>query len=170
MSSIWLILNKPKLAVVKELLPLWKIDTAGSQVYASIKRKIFLTTAFGLLNLLLSLSAGSFYLQYVSEDINVFLALRVVRDYFPNYYEIFSLTLRLTYLCFSYIMIVPTYQLIYAVLQIRVQAFIFAEYVAYIDCHNEYGTKVDLFYNKEYQNEVARRFKFCIKRQIEFLL
>lgn len=52
---IWLILNKPKLADVKKVLPLWKINTTSSKIYASIKRKTFLTPAFGLLNLLIKI-------------------------------------------------------------------------------------------------------------------
>lgn len=170
MVSIWTLLFKPKLAYVHNDLPLWTIDSAGPKVYASIKNKIFLSTAFGLINFLLSLCAGSFYLQYVSEDDNVFFALRVFRDYFPNYYEVFSLFFRIQYLFCSYLMIAPSYQLIYAILQIRMQAMILAEYVTHIDCHNDYGTEIDLMYNKAYQKEVERRLKFCIKRQIEFIL
>lgn len=170
MASIWAILQKTKLAYIKNDMLLWRIDSAGPKVYVSIKRKIFLLTGFGLINLLLSLCAGSFYLQYVSEDINVFFPLKVAHDYFPNYYDIFSLILRISLLSCSYLMTAPSYALFYVILHLRIQATIFAEYVGHVDCHNDYGTKVDLFYNEEYQKEVERRFKFCIKRQIDFLL
>lgn len=145
---------------------MWSIDSAGDKIRSDIKKEIIVITTFGIFNFLFSFYAGFLHVKIIPEDIESLVVLRLFQVHFPNHFQILTLIFKSTYFLLSYVMIVHCYQVIYYTQHLRFQFIMLQEYIANIDKHNaSFNTfEHNLFYNQKYQNEIERRFKFCIKR------
>nr|XP_015835428.1 PREDICTED: uncharacterized protein LOC107397920 [Tribolium castaneum] len=148
----------------------WTIDSASKNLQHEIKLKIKFLTAFVIINSFTVVMGSFSYVQQLSDDVNLFLAIRLIRDYFPNYSTILEFFYRMTYPICGYLMAVHAYQCLYYTQHINFQLQMFTEVITELN-NSKTSSLLEnhLFYNRTYQTNTEQRLKFCIKRSQEFI-
>ncbi|XP_064213102.1 uncharacterized protein LOC107397920 isoform X1 [Tribolium castaneum] len=148
----------------------WTIDSASKNLQHEIKLKIKFLTAFVIINSFTVVMGSFSYVQQLSDDVNLFLAIRLIRDYFPNHSTILEFFYRMTYPICGYLMAVHAYQCLYYTQHINFQLQIFTEVITELK-NSKTSSLLEnhLFYNRTYQTNTEQRLKFCIKRSQEFI-
>ncbi|EFA04739.1 odorant receptor 328 [Tribolium castaneum] len=149
---------------------IWTIDGASKKLQSEIKLKIKILTAFVIINSFSVVIGGFCFVQQLSDDVNLFFAIRLIRDYFPNHSTILEFFYRMTYPICAYLMAVHAYQCLYYTQHINFQLQMFTEIITELtDLKTISLPENRLFYNKKYQTVIEQRLKFCIKRSQEFI-
>ncbi|RZB39213.1 uncharacterized protein BDFB_003498, partial [Asbolus verrucosus] len=87
-----------------------------------------------------------------------------------NHKNILSWIYRSTYPLTCYVMIVPSYQLIYYTQHIKFQLMLLLEHVAAVTAFKEERNLEELFYDEDYQKQIHEKIKFCVKRHTDFIV
>ena len=161
--------DSEKVAHLKDELPLWAIDTAGPKHYSRIKLETQILSVYSIVTFLICLTGCGLYMQNLSHDQEWFFVLKMIHDFLPDYYAILSSFFRLSIPFFGYGMILHAMETIYYTQHLRYQIIMLNEYIAGIGNCRQGKKEDDLFYDGEYQEEVDRRLRFCIKRWDEYL-
>ncbi|XP_044262283.1 uncharacterized protein LOC123009825 [Tribolium madens] len=147
----------------------WAVDSLENRILPEIKTESFYCNIFVIINLILTLIPVILFIIPVEHDDDVFFAFFYFKRQFPNYSTILSGFYRATFPILGYVMVTCVHEMVYVVEQIKFQAYLIIKVFEKVtDVFNDLDESF-LLRNRFYQNEVSRRFKFCIKRHVELL-
>ncbi|RZC35503.1 uncharacterized protein BDFB_011854, partial [Asbolus verrucosus] len=148
---------------------LWKIDSANEKVQNRIKTESFYINLFIIVNTIVTIYSAILHIIPDEDDSDIFYHFAIFEDYLPSTWaNLFSWGYRMTYVPTSVIMVQPCYMVIYVTSHFRFQMYMFLHYLDNINSGHEKLDNEKLFYDKDYQNEIRKRLKFCIKRHRQF--
>ncbi|XP_064213106.1 uncharacterized protein LOC107397920 isoform X3 [Tribolium castaneum] len=151
-------------------IKIWAIENASKNLQSEINLKIKIITTFVIVNTLIAVTGGFLYMHPLPEDVHLFFALRLIRDYFPNHYTSLEFFYRMSFPIFAYLMTTHANQFLYYTQHINFQIKMFREVCLEVKAWKTVSPfENHLFYNKKYQTEIEQRLKFCIKRSQEFV-
>lgn len=171
MLAIIIIILRGKLVHnLENEIKIWTLDSAGEDLRFKLEFRAKIITAFTMINTIIAMIGGILYVKPLSDNVNLFFALRLIHDYFPNYKNVFEFLYRMSLPIFGYLMIVHCYQIMYYTQHINFQIEMFKKLLINLaNWENTSSLENDLFYNPEYQMEIKQRLKFCIIRWGEFI-
>ncbi|RZB39214.1 7tm 6 domain containing protein [Asbolus verrucosus] len=169
-TKLSFLLKGEMLVNIKAEIPLWTIDSAGEKVNSRIKTEILTTTAFAIANFLLACYCCYCFIIPLSADKETFFAFRFCEDYFPDRKNILGWTYRVTFFTTCYVMIMPSYQIIYYTQHMKFQIMLFFEHVAALTDFKEEQNLEELICDQYYQDQIRQRLQFCIKRYTAFMV
>ena len=144
----------------------WKINTAGPLVEKLIHKEFFYENVFVIVNIIFATYSGISHVIPDESDKDFFLILTVFERFFPRFERLLTVMFRMSCVMVPIIIMVPFYMSIYYAGHTRQQFYMFLKCVQNLN----YGyDKMDLLksvHNKEYQDEITRRLKFCIDRHV----
>ena len=147
----------------------WSIDSAGEEVHYRIKFESKIIKIFVVANAIVTMIGTALFTIPLSLDDDVFYALYFFKTYIPEHKYMLTFIYKLTYPFLGYVMIVHPYQFLYAIAHARFQIIMFIHYVANIAESEEDIEENEIFYDKNYQQVIQERLKFCVKRHLDFL-
>ncbi|EFA02953.1 odorant receptor 278 [Tribolium castaneum] len=150
-------------------LEMWSYSSGGEEINRRVKFQSRVITIYALVNFLLAIVASYLYFSPLDSDNETFYMVRFIEEKIPDYAKICKIAYRTTFLAMGYVMIVHSYQVIYASQHVRFQIIFFTEYVKKVVEFDEKISEECLFYNERFQTIVGKRLQNCVIRHIQFL-
>jgi hypothetical protein len=150
--------------VIADVMDLWKINRCGSKIEKWIKIEGFYLNSFVVLIAIISYVSAITHAIPLDEDEDIFYPLAIFKEFFPRWQNILSWIYRATFILMPLILSTPCYALIYTTSHLRFQFYMLLHFLKRINSGYETSDINQLINNRQYQKEVKKRLKFCLKR------
>ena len=144
----------------------WEVGTTDPVIEKLNRKKIFYENVFVIVHVLLATFTGIAYIVPDEKDKDFFLVWVVFERFFPVFANIFFLLCRLSFFVLPIIMLAPFHMIIYYSGYTRRK---FTAFTKSLEDLNDGFDDVDPLksvYDEEYQREITRRLKFCIRSHV----
>ncbi|CAH1367365.1 unnamed protein product [Tenebrio molitor] len=150
--------------VFADVMDLWKINCSGSKIEKWIKIEGFYLNSLVIFVAIVSYVSAITYSIPLDEDENIFYPLAIFKEFFPRWQNILSWVYRATFILMPLILSTPCYALIYTTSHLRFQFYMLLHFLKRINSGYETSDVNQLIDNRQFQKEVKKRLKFCLKR------
>jgi hypothetical protein len=135
-----------------------------------IAKQSFRMTTFSLLLIIISVSGGLLFAIPTQQDSEIYLTMTWLENNVPENMRFFiALSMRTAFVLFYPIFQIPYIQISYGLQHQKFQIDFFLQHLKYINIDYEDFDDEDLIYNQKYQENIAQRLVFCVRRHVEFL-
>jgi hypothetical protein len=135
-----------------------------------IAKQSFRMTTFSLFLIIISVSGGLLFAIPTQGDSEIYLTMTWLENNAPENMRFFiALSMRTAFVLFYPIFQIPYIQISYGLQHQKFQIDFFLQHLKYINIDYEDFDDEDLIYNQKYQENIAQRLVFCIRRHVEFL-
>jgi hypothetical protein len=135
-----------------------------------IAKQSFRMTTFSLFLIIISVSGGLLFAIPTQGDSEIYLTMTWLENNAPENMRYFiALSMRTAFVLFYPIFQIPYIQISYGLQHQKFQIDFFLQHLKYINIDYEDFDDEDLIYNQKYQENIAQRLVFCIRRHVEFL-
>jgi hypothetical protein len=135
-----------------------------------IAKQSFRMTTFSLFLIIISVSGGLLFAIPTQGDSEIYLTMTWLENNAPENMRFFiALSMRTAFVLFYPIFQIPYIQISYGLQHQKFQIDFFLQHLKCIDIDYEDFDDEDLIYNQKYQENIAQRLVFCIRRHVEFL-
>ncbi|KAJ3664067.1 hypothetical protein Zmor_008271 [Zophobas morio] len=144
----------------------WEVGTTDPVIEKLNRKKIFYENVFVIVHVLLATVTGIAYIIPDEKDKDFFLVWVVFERFFPVFANIIFLLCRLSFFVLPIIMLAPFHMIIYYCGYTRRK---FTAFTKSLEDLNDGFDDVDPLksvYDEEYQREITRRLKFCIRSHV----
>jgi hypothetical protein len=150
--------------VLADTLDMWKINRSGPKIEKWIKMEGFYLNSLVLFITIVSYISALTHATPLDEDEDIFYPLAIFKEFFPRWQNILSCVYRATFFLLPLILSVPCYALIYTTSHLRFQFYMLLHFLKRINSGYETSDLNQLINNRQFQKEVKKRLKFCLKR------
>jgi Ca2+/Na+ antiporter len=127
-------------------------------------------TTFALVLIIISVSGGLLFAIPTQRDSEIYLTITWLENHAPENMRYFiALSMRTTFVLFYPIFQIPYIQLSYGLQHQKIQIDFFLLHLKNINIDYENFEEEELIYNQKYQENIAQRLVFCVRRHVEFL-
>jgi hypothetical protein len=135
-----------------------------------IAKQSFRMTTFSLFLIIISVSGGLLFAIPTQGDSEIYLTMTWLENNAPENMRYFiALSMRTAFVLFYPMFQIPYIQISYGLQHQKFQIDFFLQHLKYINIDYEDFDDEDLIYNQKYQENIAQRLVFCIRRHVEFL-
>jgi hypothetical protein len=135
-----------------------------------IAKQSFRMTTFSLFLIIISVSGGLLFAIPTQGDSEIYLTMTWLENNAPENMRFFiALSMRTAFVLFYPIFQIPYIQISYGLQHQKFQIDFFLQHLKYINIDYEDFDDEDLIYNQKYQENIAQRLVFCVRRHVEFL-
>jgi hypothetical protein len=127
-------------------------------------------TTFALVLIIIRVSGGLLFAIPTQRDSEIYLTITWLENHAPENMRYFiALSMRTTFVLFYPIFQIPYIQLSYGLQHQKIQIDFFLLHLKNINIDYENFEEEELIYNQKYQENIAQRLVFCVRRHVEFL-
>jgi hypothetical protein len=135
-----------------------------------IAKQSFRMTTFSLFLIIISVSGGLLFAIPTQGDSEIYLTMTWLENNAPENMRFFiALSMRTAFVLFYPMFQIPYIQISYGLQHQKFQIDFFLQHLKYINIDYEDFDDEDLIYNQKYQENIAQRLVFCVRRHVEFL-
>jgi hypothetical protein len=150
--------------VLADTLDMWKINRSGPKIEKWIKMEGFYLNSLMLFITIVSYISAVTHAIPLDKDEDIFYPLAIFKEFFPRWQNILSWVYRATFFLLPLILSAPCYALIYTTSHLRFQFYMLLHFLKRINSGYETSDINQLINNRQFQKEVKKRLKFCLKR------
>ncbi|XP_044262678.1 uncharacterized protein LOC123010069 [Tribolium madens] len=145
---------------------LWKLRCESSEIQRQIEKEAFYTNACFILCLTFSQICAILFIIPFEKDEEFFYFLALYQHLTPRWRSFWGWNFRIGSLFIGIICLAPCYALIYLMTHSRFQYLLLLHHFKNLNWGYENSHLYQLIRNLDYQGEIQRRLKFCIKRHV----
>jgi hypothetical protein len=148
---------------IEEILDWSKINRAGPKIEKWIKMEALYLNSFVLFTTVLSYVSAVTHAIPIEDDNDIFYPLAIFEEFFPQCQNVLSSLYRATFFLVPLIMSTPCYLVIYITSKMRFQFYMLLHFLKRINSGYETSDINQLINDRQYQEEIKKRLKFCVK-------